>query len=96
MDKNKLTTAGMDTKFWYNILIGCFQKKPLVRVKNLTAEEILIKTNWSAEYWFESYGLPKVRDSVEIKPSLACNICGKLFMYRDAFELHLELCEEDI
>ena len=85
------TGDGMDSKLWYGYLISCFKKTPLVDVKHLTANEILAATNWSAENWFRLYGMP----CVEIKPALACNICGNLFSYRDAWYLHIDQHEED-
>ena len=82
---------GIDSKLWYGYLISCFNPCK-VNVKIWSANEILAATKWSAENWYRLYGMP----CVESEPALACNICGKLFPYRDAWYFHMNQHEEDI
>ena len=89
-----LWTAGdsMNSKLWHGIFISCFKRTPQVDVKQLTAKEILDAMNWPPENWYRLYGMP----CVENRPALACNICGILFLYRDAWYFHIDAHEEDI
>ena len=83
--------SGVESQLWFGYLVSCL-KPCKVNVKFWSANEILAVTKWSANNWYRSYYLP----CVESEPELACNVCGKLFIYRNAWYFHMNQHEEDI
>ena len=82
---------GVESQLWIRYLANSLRPCK-VDVRFWSTDEILAVTKWPADKWYRSFYLPCVKN----EPELACNVCGKLFIYRDAWEFHMDRHEEDM